>query len=245
MKFSCIVATLNSSRFLARTLGSVLSQTYGGYEIIVQDGGSTDATPEILSRFAKRVNLRSERDSGIYDAWNRALERASGDWAVFLGADDFLIDDGVLERSRECLAVLPASVDFAYGSLALGKDGRPKTKIVNSLASMYSKFFVGIGLPFPATFVRMETLKRYGFDPSYRIAGDFAFTARCLTGDNLARLPHYVAFMEHGGISDNPAHASVMHEERSRVLREHIIPKASLIAGCCLKYLDEKDAAFE
>lgn len=239
MKFSCIVATLNSSRFLARTLGSVLSQTYGEYEIIVQDGGSSDGAQEILDRFAKRVDWRSEPDSGIYDAWNKALERASGDWAVFLGDDDFLIAGDVLERSRACLAALPPEAEFAYGNLALGKEGRPKTRIVNSLSSMYSKFFLGVGLPFPATFVRLETLRRHRFDTSFRIAGALDFTARCLNGRNLARLPHYVSFMEHGGVSDNPKYAPVMYEERARVLREHIIPKAGMIAEACLRHLGE------
>ena len=240
MKFTCIVATLNSPRLLGRALGSVLSQSYGNYEIIVQDGGSKDGTLDLLRRYGSRIDWRSEADEGIYDAWNKALDRAKGDWAVFLGSDDFLIAGDVLAQSRDCLAEMPPAVDFVCGNLALGKDGRPKTRIATPLPDLYSRFFLGVGLPFPATFVRMEILQRHRFDPSYRIAGDLEFTVRCLNGFNVARMPHYVSFMEHGGLSDNPEYAHLLREERKRVLRERVIPKANLIAECCLRYLDEK-----
>ena len=241
MKFSCIVATLNAERLLARTLGSVLEQSYGNYEIIVQDGASGDGTLELLGRYGSRIDWRSEADAGVYDAWNKALDRATGDFAVFLGSDDFLLAGDVLERSRGVLEKLPSAIDFAYGSLALGTDGRPKTRIASPLSATYSRFFLGVGLPFPSTFVRMETLRRQRFDPSFRIAGDLEFTVRCLNGRNVARLPHYVSFMEHGGLSDSPQHAPLLLEEKKRILREQIIPKAELIAQCCLAYLDEND----
>lgn len=239
MKFTVIIAVMNGEKYLGRCLNSVLSQTWPEYEIIVRDGGSTDGTPDILKTYSRRINWRAEPDDGIYDAWNKALEAATGDWAVFLGADDFLIATDVFERSRECLATLPPHVDFAYGNLALGTDGRPVTRIVNTPLAVYSGFFKGVGLPFPATFVRVETLRKYGFDPSYKIAGDYEFTVRCLMQDNIAHLPHYVAFMEHGGVSDSPASAVRLTEERARVLREAVIPKAELIASLCLAHIED------
>jgi len=241
MKFTCIIATLNASRLLVRALGSVLGQSYGNYELIVQDGGSTDDTPDLLRRYGSRIDWRSETDAGVYDAWNKALDRATGDWAVFLGSDDFLLAGDVLARSRDCLIGMPSAVDFVYGNLALGKDGRPKTRVVSSLSVIYSQFFLGVGLPFSATFVRMETLQRHRFDPSFHIAGDLEFTLRCLSGRNVARMPHYVSFMEHGGLSNNPEYAPLLREERKRILREQVIPKAGLIAECCLEHLDEEE----
>lgn len=241
MKFTVITAVINGERFLGRCLNSVLGQSWPGYEIIVQDGGSTDGTLDILKAYSRRVNWVSEPDTGIYDAWNKALERASGDWAIFLGADDFLIATDVFERSREYLAVLPPHVDFAYGSLTLGKGGRPATRIATPLLNVYSGFFRGVGLPFPATFIRMETLKKQRFDPSFKIAGDYEFTLRCLTENNIVRLPHYVAFMEHGGVSDSKASAARLAEERGRVLREQGVPKAGMIAERCLEHIRETE----
>lgn len=243
MKYTVITACLNGARYLERTLHSVLTQDYGNYEIIVQDGGSTDTTPLILERYARRINARSEPDSGIYDAWNRGLERANGDWVIFLGADDFLIGGDVFSRCAPILGSLPPHVDSAYGALARGVDGRPKLRIRSSLTSIYSGFFQGWGLPFAATFTRISTLRRYGFDPSFTIAGDFDFTARTLAPGNIARIPHFVSFMETGGVSDSDAHDERLLEERSRILRDHIIPKAPLIAESCLAYLDESRTA--
>lgn len=249
MKFTCIIGTLNSPRYLARTISSVLSQSCKDYEIIVQDGGSSDETLAILERFSKRINWRSEPDAGLYDAWNKALERATGDWVFFLGDDDFLLSPEVLEKSRDFLEKVPDEIDFAYGGMALGREGRPRAKIVNVLSAMYSQFFFGIGLPFPSTFVRLQTLRRQSFDPSFKIAGDFEFTARCLSGHNLVRMPHYVSFMERGGMSDNPKYAATLLTERQKILREWIIPKARLIAECCERHLgegvEEWDAASE
>lgn len=240
MKFSIITACLNAGPFLRRSLNSVLTQQGADYEILVQDGGSTDGSLETLKAYSRRVDFRSEPDKGIYDAWNRALARASGDWAIFLGADDFLIAGDVLQKSAACLAKMPDAVDFACGGLALGREGRPGTYIRSSLCAMYSALLRGVGLPFPATFVRLHTLKEQGFDPSFKIAGDLDLTARILTPDNLARLPHFVAFMERGGVSDNPQLLETILAERARVLRRHIIPRSVMIAEACLKYLDER-----
>jgi len=239
MKFTIVTAVMNGERFLVRCLNSVLSQTWPGYEIIVQDGGSTDGTLGILTTYSRRVNWVSEPDNGIYDAWNKALGRATGDWVIFLGADDFLIATDALERSQEYLATLPSHVDFAYGNLALGKDGRPETRIATPLLNVYSGFFRGTGLPFPATFIRMETLQKQRFDPSFKIAGDYEFTLRCLAENNIVRVPHYVTFMEHGGVSDSKASAARLAEERARVLREQVIPKAGMIASLCLEHIGE------
>lgn len=237
MKISIIMACLNGAKHLKRALNSVLVQTCPDYEIIVQDGGSTDGSLDVLKAYGGRIDLLSEPDSGIYDAWNRALERASGDWALFLGADDMLVNEKALEQSRVWLEQAPEHVTFVYGNLALGIDGRPKTKITSSLAAVYSGFLLGYGLPFPATFTRLGALREHGFDASFRIAGDFDLESRLLTEDNVRHMPHFVTFMEHGGISDNPRHAPQLLAERRRVLKSHVLPKAGLIAAACLKYL--------
>jgi glycosyltransferase involved in cell wall biosynthesis len=240
MRYSIITATLNAARFLPRTLNSVLAQQGCACDIVVKDGASEDGTVEILKRYGRRIAWSSSADNGLYDAWNQALDGGiRGDWVLFLGADDFLPADTVLECCGRHLAVLPPETAFAAGGLMLGRNGRPKTRIRNSLTNMYSLLLRGVGLPFPATFIRADLFRNQRFDASFRIAGDLEFTARLLTADNLAVVPHYVAFMEHGGLSDDPAHAELLLEEKKRVLRMHVIPKARLIAESCLRYLSE------
>jgi glycosyltransferase involved in cell wall biosynthesis len=88
MQYSIVIAVMNGAKTLRQTLGSVFTQSYPGWEVIVQDGGSTDGTLDILRGCGNHLDWRSGPDSGIYDAWNKAAERASGDWVLFLGADD-------------------------------------------------------------------------------------------------------------------------------------------------------------
>ncbi len=240
MKFSIVVATYNSEKYLGRMLSSVLCQTYPNYEIVVQDGGSTDGTLALLGEYAQKVDWRSEPDSGIYDAWNKALDRVTGDWAIFLGADDCLIGASLLARCAHYMRDLSDEILFAYGALAEGKDGVAQTIYNRPLYEVYRIFADNMGLPFPATFTRVPHLKKHKFDASYAIAGDFAFAAKHFTPYNIVRLPLYVSYMETGGISTNPKAKCTLFDERGRVLFTHILPKAQdIVTGCMQHYWDE------
>ena len=226
MKFSVVIATKNAETLLQRAIVSVLTQIYPHYEIIVQDSCSTDGTVAVLKKFKSRVNWISTPDSGVYDAWNKALDRVTGDWAIFLGADDFLLDKEILARSSAYLKALPGDVLFAYGALAIGENNAVKYILDRPLSSMYHLFLADMGMPFPATFVRVSALKQHRFNPNYKIAGDFDFAARLISPSNVVRLPVRVSFMEAGGLSNNVATRPLLLKERLTVLRTHIAPKA-------------------
>lgn len=101
MKISIITATYNSSATLRDTLDSILRQTYQDYEVIIQDGMSTDDTLAIArsyeSRFGGRLKIFSEKDNGLYDAMNRGIGHATGDVVGILNSDDFYADNDVLQ----------------------------------------------------------------------------------------------------------------------------------------------------
>ncbi|MDR0826559.1 MAG: glycosyltransferase [Desulfovibrio sp.] len=240
MKFSLIIATMNAGRYLERALSSILAQTFTDYEIVVQDGGSSDNTLALLGKARQdRIKLRSEPDGGIYDAWNRALDRACGDWGIFLGADDFLLDKYVLERCARHLDRLPEKIIFAYGDLVLGTKERHRYTIRRSLRAVYTMLLNHMPLPFPSTFTRMAVLKEYRFDASFGIAGDYDFAARMISADNVFHLPLTVAYQELGGISDTPENEEKLRAERLRVLNAHVLPRAEEVVRGCIKYLDE------
>src|SRR5690606_28477124 len=99
MLISIIIATRNAAATLPRCLDSIRAQTWRDFEVLVMDGGSTDGTVEVLRGSADIVTLwRSAPDKGVFDAWNKALAHARGEWICFLGADDRLWDPGALER---------------------------------------------------------------------------------------------------------------------------------------------------
>ena len=97
MKVSIVTATYNAAHTLRDTIESVLAQDYGDIEYIVVDGASTDGTLALLhsyeSRFDGRMRWVSEPDKGIYDAMNKGVKMATGDWIYFLGCDDYLYPD--------------------------------------------------------------------------------------------------------------------------------------------------------
>ncbi|WP_353719086.1 glycosyltransferase [Dyadobacter sp. 676] len=160
---SVILVTYNAERFLQRCLDSIYSQQYPHIEIIVMDGGSTDATPVILQENSHRLAFwKSEKDGGIYEAMNKALDHARGQWIYFIGADDMLTPQFSMMavELQEPTAIYYGSV-LKAGMKYLGK------------MSPYKQAKTGINhqaVIYPAG---LFSLRRY--DTRYRISADHVF----------------------------------------------------------------------
>lgn len=119
MKFSIIIVTRNAGTTIQACLESLASQTCADFEVVIQDGLSTDDTLPIIESFRARhsrldVRVRQEQDAGVYDAMNKALAQARGEWVLFLGSDDRLFaTDTLLVLSRE----LADADDVVYGDV--------------------------------------------------------------------------------------------------------------------------------
>ena len=244
MKYSIITAVYNGEKYISRLMASVFNQSYPNIEWIVQDGGSKDGTLDKLRPHADRIKLVSEPDSGMYDAWNKALGRATGDWAIFLGADDFFISPHSSAQCHRHLRGMPPHIDIAYGALLMGNNGKAEHLLNRTMHRAYNTFLSDMGVPFPATFIRVPVLQRERFDASYKIAGDFEFVARILSGDNVARLPIIVSYMEMGGLSSDSSNCTLL-EERLRALYAHIAPKAREIMETSINHVVDNDDSLE
>jgi glycosyltransferase involved in cell wall biosynthesis len=145
-KISVIIAVFNGSKTLKNAIDSVLVQAYKSLEIVVIDGNSTDGTLEVLKKYnASNLIWISESDDGIYDAMNKGIKIATGEWIYFLGADDTFYNNNILTeifgniKNYEC--------DFLYGnvhSLALNRkyDGKfDKERILFQNISHQSIFY--------------------------------------------------------------------------------------------------------
>ena len=92
IQISIILATYNASASLKKCIDSIISQINRKCELIIIDGGSIDSTNEIIKSYGSKIAYtKSEKDNGIYDAWNKGINVAKGKWVAFIGADDFLI----------------------------------------------------------------------------------------------------------------------------------------------------------
>ncbi len=226
IRFSVITAVRNGAATISDLIESVASQDLREVELVVQDGGSTDGTLELLSSGAP-VWLRwaSSPDSGIYQAWNRALTRAQGEWLIFLGADDFLHAPDVLSRAAAGLDAAPESIEVAYGRMALvSRDGRPIEESGMPWPRAARRLPQEMSLPHPAVFYRRGVFARVGgFDESFRIAGDYEMLLRALRGREARFLPGLVvSTMRAGGASQDPARAWTVLAETYRARRIHV-----------------------
>ena len=102
---SIVTAVYNGNNTIEETIRSVISQTYDNFEYIVIDGSSSDGTIEKLMQYDDQIDYWiSEPDKGVYDALNKGIDLARGEWIYFLGADDVLVDSNVLKRIFEIRA---------------------------------------------------------------------------------------------------------------------------------------------
>ena len=244
--FSLIMATRNAEKHVRGALASVLAQNFPHYELLIQDSASTDQTLAHIEACASdKVHPVSAPDSGVYDAWNRALERARGEWLLFLGADDRLFSPHVLARSARHLRACGPDILFAQGALALGRHGKNPECLNRSKCEIFRHFISGMPLLVPAAFFHRRLFEDRSFDADYAVAGDFAFVAPLLTPENLVLLPFVVSYMEAGGLSSSPKHRPQLLEERRRILKEIVRPRAGELVDFCIRTMEDRSAPLE
>ena len=205
-RISIVVATLNGAGVLERCIDSIVAQDSQNWELIVVDGGSTDGTVDLLRNKAHVITKWiSEKDNGIYDAWNKALPEVTGDWLLFLGADDYLWDASAIRRAAALLKDVPVACRVAYGRATwVMADGR----VVGGQGAPWGQceraFRRYMAIPHQATFHRTELFRvRGGFDASFRISGDYEFLLRELEEHAPTFLPGLtVAAMQKGGLNE-------------------------------------------
>lgn len=229
LKISLITVCYNSAATLRDTLESVAAQTHPDIEHIVVDGGSRDATLDLVRDHRRHDGpVVSEPDRGIYDAMNKGLALASGEVVGFLNSDDVLAGPGVLARIAEAFS--SPSVEACYGDLVY-VSARDPGRIVRYWRSRpYEPGLCRRGwMPaHPTFYVRRQVYERHGgFDLSLSIAADFEICLRLLEVHRLpvTYLPGVLVRMRMGGAS-NASLRNILRANRevSRALGKHGYP---------------------
>lgn len=222
---SVVTVSYNAATTIGDTLVSVARQGGADYEHVVVDGGSRDATMDVVQRHAhSRLSARSEPDAGIYDAMNKGIARASGDYILFVNADDYLARNDALALAASRLAESGADCLFADTQF-VGTDGRTARQRLYS-AARFAPWWLRVGAqpPHPSMFMRRQLMCDLGgFDTSFRIAGDFDLVARAVlaSGASFATLPQVVTHFRPGGVSTAGLHAKLtLNREIARSLRQ-------------------------
>lgn len=222
MQVSIITVTYNAERWIERTMQSVLTQTYAEYEYIIVDGGSKDGTVDIIKRleplFKGRLSWVSEPDKGIYDAMNKGIKRATGDFLWFMNAGDEIYAPDTLAH---VLAAASADTDIIYGKAcivnAAGEKVSEHHKVTPpDLQRMH--FLNGLVVSHQAILVRRTIAGAY--NTNYRISADYDWCIRAVTASRKnSYLDEYLCKFLTEGVSKKQRKRSWI--ERFHIMRTH------------------------
>ena len=222
-KFSIITVTYNAGKVLEDTIQSVISQTYRNVEYIIVDGKSKDNTLEIVDKYRNHISkVVSEPDKGLYDAMNKGILLATGDYLCFLNAGDELHDNQTLQQIVHTLkgTALP---DVIYGETAIvDKEGRfLHMRRLSAPEKLHWKSFKqGMLVCHQAFFARRELAVKHLYDLKYRFSADFDWCirimkeAKCLHNTRLT----LIDYLNEGMTTQN--HKASL-KERFRIMAKH------------------------
>lgn len=221
--FTLITSTLNSARTLERCLDSVAAQTWPGFEHLIADGASSDATLAIVERYAQCYPLRlacSEPDTGLYQAWNRGVQQARGQWILFLGSDDYLLSADALQRIAQAIQADPSLEQrtFLFADTE-APHRQPDWAVYRE--KPWRHWLRGV-TDYPTSVFIAARLFQQGhrFDESYRICADHKFFAEHQFFQQAAYIPVPLISFQPGGISSNGNFDKLHYRERRRMLQE-------------------------
>jgi len=210
-KISIVIVTLNAQDTLQKCLDSIYKQRYPSIEIILMDGRSTDNTVDILKANHEKITVwKSEKDGGVYEAMNKALDYVTGDWVYFLGADDELFDD----FSEFAYRLKDPSLIY-YGNVLLdGKKFRGKVS-----AYQHSKS----AICHQAIIYPRKVFDKYRFNTKYRISADHELNMRAWKDKDFTF--HYVdliiANYNHTGMSSLNVDKDLEKDKPKVILKNH------------------------
>jgi glycosyltransferase involved in cell wall biosynthesis len=217
MLISVIVPVLNAAETLEQCIQSVVSQSLADKELIIVDGGSTDGSKAIIESFGDKIAFYSSQpDRGVFDAYNKGIRHASGDWIYFFGADDFLASQEVLHNVAQYLASAKPEIRVVYGQVALlGKNDQVLRLLGEPWHVVRRKLAAFMPISHQGVFHRKCLFEEHGlFDPSFKLAGDYEFLLRELQSHEAQFIPDaIIAAHRSGGLSGKP-------ENEIRTMRE-------------------------
>ncbi|MCG3708944.1 glycosyltransferase [Aliarcobacter butzleri] len=196
-KVTVVTVTYNAEKYLEQTIKSVIEQDYPNIEYIIIDGASSDKTVDIINKYEKYITYWiSEPDSGIYDAMNKGIDIATGEWINFMNAGDSFTE---LSTISNVINNLDKNTDIIAGDIYYLENSKSTYKKSYGL----DKKFDGMFCCHQAMFVKTYLMKKYKFNTIYKIVADYDFTLKCAMNNyNFQFVDFAVANFLSGGISE-------------------------------------------
>lgn len=214
-KISIITVVYNAVCTIEQTILSVLSQDYDNYEYIVIDGGSNDGTLAIIEKYSEKISFWvSEPDQGIYDAMNKGIRNAKGEYVYFLGGDDLLFNSEVLKCTS---SFLQSKFNVYYGNVVFKKrniiyDGKfSSLKIVTRNISHQSIFYP------------KEIFEKYSFETKYKIFADYELNLKLYGNSSYSfvYIPLTIALFNDEGASGSNVLDACFEDDRFEIIKSN------------------------
>jgi glycosyltransferase involved in cell wall biosynthesis len=199
INFSIIIPAYNSAKTIGACIKSVLDQDYNNFDIWVIDGESTDDTVKIVQSYGitGRINIISEKDDGIYDAMNKGISNATGDWLYFLGSDDQLYDSNILSTINTTISHNPTS-KFIYGDIITS------TNVTERYANYQYDQLLARCICHQSIFYHKSLFADKLYDTKYKVCADWDFNLKTFGKNvNPVYVDKLIARFDLGGVSGN------------------------------------------
>ena len=221
MKLSVITINRNNADGLDKTIQSVINQSYKDFEYIVIDGNSTDHSIDIIKKYNSNINYWvSETDKGIYNAMNKGIAKANGNYVLFLNSGDYLVNNNVLKSVFE----KQQTADIIYGNMQIdwgnGKitSGKMPDKIT------FKQMYIDT-LWHPVSFIKKTLFDKYGlYNEIYKVVADYDFFFKVIIINNVTtyHVNLDIAMYNLNGLSSLPENKDLEQSERKKVIESYL-----------------------
>ena len=218
MRLSLVTINYNNREGLKKTINSVVTQTFKDYEWIVIDGGSTDGSRELLEQYADHFAYWvSEPDKGIYNAMNKGIDHAQGEYLLFLNSGDWFVDTTSLERSL----LHQFDADVMYGDCVFHyANHEDRCRYPSTLTF---EFLYRSSLAHCSSFIKREILAKEHYNEDYKIVSDLEFWVKvAFAGGSFCHLAEFVSVFDTTGVSST--NRDLDKAERKQML-SHYVPE--------------------
>ena len=203
MLYSVITINYNNREGLRSTIESVVGQTFKDFQFIIIDGGSKDRSVDVIKEYEESITYWvSERDRGIYQAMNKGIAQAKGDYCIFMNSGDCFYNHDVLRNIYDKL-----SSDIVIGKVAVDDNGNTISPPPDGDLTFYHLYSGAI--PHQGSFIKTELLRKYPYDENLKISSDWKFFVQTM--------------IDMEGLSS--ANPEMMRREKEKVLSEMFPPR--------------------
>lgn len=219
-KFSIITINFNNRDGLQFTIDSIRSQRYKNFQFIIIDGGSSDGSLSIIENNSDIIDYSvSEKDSGVYNAMNKGIDVATGEYTIFMNSGDRFNNSEVLYTFSDI------SCDIAAGNtncVTRNNGNVHLVKTMNVPNEMTARNIIGVGINHQSVFTKTCILKKHKFDENLRMVSDYKFFLNAFIMENCTYETRkcIVADYDYSGMTSQEQNEELMNIEREIVLKQ-------------------------